>query len=106
MVGAVVYYSKHSALSDDLGRCLRRVRQAGTVHPPVRLSVRSTGKSERQWRVSDRLSEADTAKIVALGHEGVSKVQIAKRFGISHSSVKRILAAHSVRYGIGNYRRK
>jgi DNA-binding NarL/FixJ family response regulator len=104
-VGAVVYYSKHPALSEDLNRCLRRIRGSDTSRRPVRLSVRSTGRSERQWRVRDRLTGAEIGKIVALGREGVSKVQIAEQFKISHSSVKRILAVHGVRYGAGRYKR-
>lgn len=105
-VGCVVYYSKHSALSDDLSRCLHRVAKADVARPPVRLSARSTGKSARQWRVGDRLTEVEIGKIVALGHDEVSKVQIAEQFKISHSSVKRILTAHGVRYGTGHYKRR
>jgi DNA-binding CsgD family transcriptional regulator len=55
--------------------------------------------------VSDRLTGTEIEKIVSLGRQGVSKVQIAEQFKISHSSVKRILAAHGVRYGAGRYKR-
>ena len=105
-MGAVIYYSKHLALADDLGRCIRRVQQVDTADPPVSMSVRSTGTSERQWRVGDRLAEADLTAMVASAREGVSKVALAERFKISHSSVKRILKEHGVTYGTGHYKRK
>lgn len=102
---AVIYYSKHPTLADDLGRCVRRVQRSDASHPAVRLSVRSTGKSEWQWRVSERLTEADIAAMVASGQEGVSKVALAEQFKVSHSSVKRILKAHGVTYGTGHDKR-
>ena len=55
------------------------------------MSVRSVGRSEREWRVSDRLSEADLRQLVADFQGGTAKRKLAERYGISESSVKRLI---------------
>jgi DNA invertase Pin-like site-specific DNA recombinase len=48
----------------------------------------------RQWRMGDRLSEVDVARIVTAFTTGTSKRKLAERYGISESSVKRIIGQH------------
>lgn len=47
--------------------------------------------SYRRWRVSDRLGHAAIDQLVADGRAGLTKLQLADRYGISRSTVKRIL---------------
>jgi len=56
--------------------------------------------------VSDRLADGDEAKIVAARQIGVSVPEVATRFGISESSVKRITRKHAASLGRGKYPRK
>jgi transposase-like protein len=65
------------------------VQTSGPTH-----SVRSAPLSTRQWRVGDRLSEADTEQLVAAFTAGTSKRKLAERYGISESSVKRLIRQH------------
>jgi hypothetical protein len=59
---------------------------------PVSIAnVQSSGRSARQWRVRDRLSVGDVDRMVAAFHAGVPKHVLADRFGVSLSSVKRLL---------------
>lgn len=57
-------------------------------------SVRSTGRSTRQWRVSDRLSEADMRLLVEAFESGTPKWKLAEQYGVSESSVKRLVRKH------------
>ncbi|WP_390623907.1 helix-turn-helix domain-containing protein [Fodinicola feengrottensis] len=62
----------------------------------LRRSVRSDC-APRVWRISDRLDEAAVSTLIASYRSGVTAVELAKRFDISKSSVKRILRERSVR---------
>jgi hypothetical protein len=49
------------------------------------------GQPGRQWRVRDRLSEADVRELVEAFRTGTTKHELVERYGISLSSVKRVL---------------
>lgn len=94
LVDLVTAYSNRSDLVDSLVRALEqldRARQRGAI-PST--SVRSTGRSDRQWRVADRLSEADARLLVGAFEHGTPKWKLAEQYGISESSVKRLLRKH------------
>jgi hypothetical protein len=59
-------------------------------------SVRSA-QSPRQWRVGDRLSEADVERLIAACTAGTSKRKLAEHYGISESSIKRLIRQHGSR---------
>lgn len=91
-------YSKRVDLCEELVRTLRnleRVVAADDSSGPV--SVRSSGRSPRDWRVSDRLSNQEISMIVMAFSHGTSKRELAERYGISESSVKRLLRWAGVR---------
>ncbi|HVI69250.1 MAG TPA: hypothetical protein VM581_02220 [Magnetospirillaceae bacterium] len=46
------------------------------------------------WALEDRLDEAVVRKLVAQFQAGTPKWKLAEEFGISESSVKRVLRAH------------
>ncbi len=84
-------YSNRLDLANELVKTLERLRRAQEAEGDDRVSVRSTGRSDRPWRVIDRLSDADLRMLVTLSAEGMSKRTLAERYRISESSVKRII---------------
>ena len=58
------------------------------------VSVRSTGRTGRVVALSDRLSEQDVRAIAETIEARVPQWKIAEQYGISLSSVKRILRKH------------
>lgn len=91
MVDLVTAYSNRLDLAERLVRTVQRVRHVQSEAPNEPTSVRSTGRSERQWRVSDRLSQADVRLLVKAFESGTPKWKLAEQHGISESSVKRLL---------------
>jgi hypothetical protein len=86
-------YSKRLDLADTLVSAVRQLRQAQEqVGEPV-FSVRPA-RSPTQWRVGDRLSEVDVQRLIAAFAAGTSKWRLAERYGISESSVKRLIRQH------------
>jgi hypothetical protein len=49
------------------------------------------------WRICDRLTAEDEQALAASFRAGTAKHQLAERYGISLSSVKRLLRKHNVR---------
>ena len=70
---------------------LHGAQQGGDV---PRASVRSASRSEREWRVSDRLSEVELRQLVTDFVAGTPKRRLAERYGISESSVKKLIRKH------------
>jgi DNA invertase Pin-like site-specific DNA recombinase len=90
MVDLVEPYLNRRDLSDSLVSALRGLREAqGQVGEPVS-RVRST-HSRSQWRLGDRLTEADAERLIEAFSMGMSKRKLAVRYGISESSVKRLI---------------
>lgn len=87
--------SNRSDLCEELLRTLRRLERAlaadGQSEP---VSVRSTGRSPRDWRVNDRLTDSEISMLVLRFRQGTPKHRLAEQYGISESSVKRILRKH------------
>ena len=73
---------------------MQQLRQAQAQTSGPANSVRCAPLSTRQWRVGDRLSEADTEQLVSAFTAGTSKRKLAHRYGISESSVKRLTRLH------------
>jgi hypothetical protein len=83
-------YLNRQDLADALVSAVRQLREAQAQTTDPAFSVRCT-PSPRQWRVGDRLSEADTQRLVAAFTAGTSKRKLAEHYGISESSVKRLI---------------
>jgi hypothetical protein len=93
-VDLIEAYSKRLDLADSLVSAVRQLRQAqqqggGSAH-----IVRSAPLTARPWRIGDRLSDADMERLVAAFTAGTSKRKLAERYGISESSVKRLIRWH------------
>lgn len=84
-------YSKRQDLADQLRRALDRL---GRVHQePVEdqeCSVRATATAMVPHRVVDRLGEEVMREAIEARRAGMKLKDVAKRYGISESSVKRI----------------
>jgi DNA invertase Pin-like site-specific DNA recombinase len=96
MVGLVRAYSKRPDLLEHLDRTARPLAQAG-LKPTKRRSVSSTGRVDRIWRTSDKLTADDEGEIVRLFMIGTAKTALARKYAISESSVKRLLRKHGAR---------
>jgi hypothetical protein len=83
-------YSKRLDLADELVSAVRHLRQAQEQTNEPAHGVQSTPLSTRQWRVGDCLSETDTEWLASF-NAGTSKRKLAERYGISESSVKRLI---------------
>jgi len=93
LVELLVAYSKRLDLVSSLVSAVERLRGAEGG------GVRSVGceRSPRVWRVRDRLSAADVQHLVSCYRDGVAVRELAGRFKISPSSVKRLLRERQVR---------
>jgi DNA-directed RNA polymerase specialized sigma24 family protein len=96
MVDLLMAYSKRSDLLFDLARAVERLCSEGSDEPGGVRSVRSD-QAPRVWRVSDRLSEADLCSLVSGYLAGITPRELAERFKISKSSVKRLLREQGIR---------
>jgi FixJ family two-component response regulator len=92
-VDLIAAYSKRRDLVNALASAVQRLRQAQSQGGKSTQSMRST-LSHRPWRVGDRLSEADLERVIAAFTAGTSKRKLAERYGISESSVKRLIRQH------------
>jgi hypothetical protein len=86
-------YSNRQDLADLLGSAVQQLRKAQAATGEPAFSVRSA-QNPRQWRVGDRLSDADAARLIAAFAAGTPKRKLAERYGISESSVKRLIRQH------------
>jgi len=95
MVDLIGAYSKRLDLADALVRTLDRLGRAqDQSSQPLNVSVKSTGRSQREWRVADRLTDADVRSLVVAFQSGTPKWKLAEQYGISESSVKRLVRKH------------
>jgi len=84
-------YSNRADLCDDPDRTLARVRDDQKL---IARSVRSTLPSPRQWPVADRLTE----ELVASFESGTPRHVLAEQYGISLSSVGRLLRRYRTQH--------
>lgn len=88
-------YSHTRERLDDL---LRAVETARRQQPDEPDDTRNEAASRpRQWAVSDRLSPENVGMIIDLYQGGMIAKDLAVKFGISLSSVRRLLRKHSAR---------
>jgi FixJ family two-component response regulator len=83
-----------SDLADSLVSAVRQLHRAKGQDDGSAHSVQLTPLSTRRWRMVDRLGAADTERLVAAFAAGTSKRELAERYGISESSVKRLIRQH------------
>ena len=93
-VEIVAHYSNTPDLLIDLRRTCQALAESTVQdeepglppHPP-----------DRMWRVCDKLSDHEVQTIVNEFKAGVPKHQLAERYSVSVSSIKRLLRQHDVK---------
>jgi len=81
-------YSNFPDLLKSVQKVLRRIEEDDQTDEP---GVQSTGQGGGLVPVRERLSETDLVELVASFQAGTPKHALATRYGISLSSVKRVL---------------
>jgi hypothetical protein len=97
-------YSNRPDLADLLRRArlwLSEDREVGVQDP--RPSVRARPASGTPRRVVDRLGEDVVREMIDARRAGAKLKDVAKRYGVSESSVKRMLRAHDSSHGGDSY---
>ena len=95
-VDLLIAYSKQVDRVSELVSAVERLR-VGDVSEPVRVSVRSADGTRVQQRVMDRLGEAGVCRLASEFRAGVTTRELAERYAMSQSTVKRILRKRGVR---------
>lgn len=94
-VDLVSAYSNRDDLVFELVTAMRQLEEARSAGgSESRLSVQSVGRVGRAHGLQDRLSQADLQNVVTEYEAGELRKDLAERYGISVSSVARILRAH------------
>ena len=79
----------------ELVSAVERLR-VGDPGEPVWMSVRSEGPRVQQ-RVMDRLGEAGVRRLASEFQAGATKRELAERYAMSESTVKRLLRKRGIR---------
>jgi hypothetical protein len=97
-VGLIRDYSKRPDVSHDLKRARYQLDKAIKADEPTkRQSVSSTGRKPRVWGMEERLSPETITALIADYRAGSIGKEIAEKYGISLSSVRRLLRKHGGR---------
>lgn len=95
LVDLVRAYSNRGDLAFELARVNRLLADAQVSGTGQRRSVQSDrSATNADWRLADRLGVDDIADMVEQFASGTAKWRIAEQYGISLSSVKRLLSKH------------
>jgi DNA-directed RNA polymerase specialized sigma24 family protein len=87
-------YANRPDLLDDLIRLAATLTSSAGTSPDGEPYEPGMAQRGRQRLLSNLLSPADVQRLVARFHAGVAKRKLAAEFGISESSVKRLLRRH------------
>ncbi|MBV9313522.1 MAG: hypothetical protein JO100_07150 [Pseudonocardia sp.] len=80
----------------ELVSAVERLR-VGDAGEPVRVSVRSAEGPRVQQRAMDRLGEADLCRLASEFRADATKRELAERYAMSESTVKRVLRKQGAR---------
>ena len=96
VVDLLTAYSKRLGLLSELVSAVELLRVGDGEEPKRGRSVQSDHVL-RVWRVSDRLDDADLCNLISCYRSGTTARELAERFSISKTSVKRLLREHGAR---------
>src|SRR6266542_1709725 len=95
LVDVLAAYSNRADLLVDLGAIKHRLAQAvGSTDPDGGRSVHTLAPGFRKQQVAQRLGAVAVAQLVARFEAGTPKHRLAIEYGISESSVKRVIRRH------------
>ncbi len=78
-------------MAEDLKRVRYQLERATAADDPTERLSRSSDNPPRSWRLSDKLTDDDVAKIIKQWRAGNSQLSLARELGISQASVRRLL---------------
>lgn len=90
-------YSNRDDLLKPLVSVLERISEESPASDEEAQPASADGSSPQAWRVSDRLSSADIKILVRSYLAGSTIRELAQQYGISTTSVKRVLREHGAR---------
>ncbi len=85
------HYSNQPQLLDDLRQAAKQLRSELAPERDATPLLASAGPSQRPRLVSSRLSEDDITNLIAAYRAGASTAELATRFGIGATTVKKLL---------------
>ncbi len=88
-------YSNRPDLTKPLVSVLDKIH-TGTPPDDIDL-VTVSGNQPEVWRMAERLSQSDVESMIDLYRGGSTGAELATKFNVSHSSVKRVLRQHGAR---------
>ncbi|BCB84109.1 hypothetical protein Psuf_014220 [Phytohabitans suffuscus] len=86
-------YSNRAGLLVDLGYAARQIAR-GLAKPQPRRSVGSPDRISQKRALQDRFTLEELGNIIQDRINGLSQGKTAKKYGISESSVKRLVRIH------------
>ena len=95
LVHVLLSYSRRPDLAMDLEAIVSQLRRALTRKSVERVSVQSEA-APRVWRIADRFDEVELQTLIANFRAGLTLTQLVAQYGISRSSIQRLLRANGV----------
>ena len=89
-------YSNHQDLTNRLVTAMKRLRRAFRENPAGSTSVRSAPNAAQPRRVIERLGKARVRDLLCDIERGIARIRVAEKYGISESSVKRLVRSREM----------
>ncbi|MFI6291967.1 helix-turn-helix domain-containing protein [Nonomuraea sp. NPDC050790] len=90
-------YSKRLDLLEQLNEALRRLGEKPRTDLEDTLTVSPPDPAQGNWCMKDRFTDEEIQALVERFQAGTPKGVLAKEYGISLSSVKRLLRKHGAK---------
>jgi hypothetical protein len=90
-------YSNRDDLLDPLVSVLEQINASTPASEAEDQLVSADGATPKAWRVADRLSPSDVADLIASYQAGNTVRDLAERFDLGTTTVKRLLREHKAR---------
>ncbi|MEV6013755.1 hypothetical protein AB0M29_44390 [Streptomyces sp. NPDC051976] len=90
-------YSNHPEVAADLVASLKALHAERGRVEVGRVNITSTGRAPSRGRVVDKLSDEQVSALIGEFHAGTIRKELAAKYGISLSSVTRLLRKHGAR---------
>lgn len=90
-------YSNRDDLLEPLVSVLKKINEDPSASEPEDQLVSADGSTPKAWRVTDRLSSSDVAGLIDSYRAGHTVRDLAERFKLGTTTVKRLLREHKAR---------
>ncbi|WP_141979247.1 hypothetical protein [Saccharothrix saharensis] len=93
----ITAYSNGGGVAFELATALRELGKAQEADSSEQLSVRSTGRSERTWRVEDQLGETNLKLVIKQYQEGAIARELAEQYKLEQRAADAAEARRTVK---------